>query len=160
MRNNSDRKTLKITGILFLIYSISALNPLFCKAQGTIAPSEHFDALQCSVYDLALGHIADADSLAGGKLPYKSIVERVLVVVDTAVTDADSITVRLRQAHATLFASGNITPESRWQTAGEVFAGEPLFGTGSAEDTVVIAINSGGVPQGHVRIFIYYRRLY
>lgn len=144
---------------IFLFYSFFAASHCTATAQ-TITPEPFGDPQHSELYRFPIGFITEADSVGGGTHSGETLIERVVVVVDTAVVDSDSIVVRMRESQTVLWSSGPIGMETRWAIPGSMFSSSPDASTGAMGDTVVIAVYSGGVPVGHIRIYIFYRRLF
>lgn len=101
------------------------------------------------------------DSVSLGFLPRLALIEKIIIVVDTQLTQIDSIRISLRggqQPLAVLVSTEDGGGEKFHN--GSMWVSTPDVTTGAMEDELMLHLHSPADIDGHVRVFIIWRRLY
>jgi hypothetical protein len=101
------------------------------------------------------------DSSSLGVLPRLALIEKIIIVVDTQLTQIDSLRISLRagQQPLAVLTAAEIGGDEIYQ-AGTMWTVLPDITTGVMEDELILHLHSPAFIDGHIRVFIIWRRLY
>lgn len=143
-----------VTAVLLFLFASTGL------AQEKTVPATVFaDPLVATSYHVNLTYDVRVDSADLGLLPRLALIERIVVVVDTQITQIDSLRLSLRGGQQPLLVLASGGGDEIYQ-AGTIWTSEPLTTTGASEDRLVLHFHSPAYMDGHFRLFIFWRRLF
>ncbi len=135
--------------------------PLLATAQEVVVRGEVFaDPLEITKYDLNLSYDVRADSVDLGTLPRLAFIERVIAVVDSQLMQFDSLRLTLRDGQQPLLVLTAVDAGEVEYQAGTIWQTEPVTTTGASEDRLVLHFHSPAFMDGHMRLFVMWRRLF
>lgn len=140
---------------------------LFCAVfparaqEHSVAEIPFADPQVVSSFAVNFSYDVRIDSASLGMLPRLALIEKIIIVVDTQLTQIDSIRISLRagqQPLAMLVATEDGGGEKF--RAGTIWTSMPDITTGVMDDELMMHLHSPADIDGHIRVFIIWRRLY